>query len=216
MHIHILLSAGKMLPTGNAIDFIDGIPVSCVDVSRAMVILTATSIGLDMNATREELDNNKDMMARLEILRQKAATIMGMGDVSGKVSPKVMVVSSNNSQDGAAIVSRYFVATHLSETHPSIAMTAGQCLACACLIPDSIPNKTWKKGNSKLHQSSDKPIVQWEIPIEHLSGSHMFTVDLTSNTTTAGSLLINENSLLRTGYVTTVEPISEGRAFPLT
>jgi len=206
-----------MLPTGNPIDLIDGIPVSCVDVSRAMVILTATSIGLDMNATREELNENKDMMARLEILRQKAALIMGMGDVRGKVSPKVMVVSSKNSQeDGAAIVSRYFVATHLSETHPSIAMTAGQCLACACLIPDSIPNKTWKKSNSKLHQNNNKAIVQWEILIAHLSGSHMFTVDLTSNAATAESLLINENSLLRTGYVTTVEPISEGRAFPLT
>ena len=134
-----------MLPTGSAIDTISGIPVSCVDVSRPMVILAAESVGLTGQESKAELDAAVDAMEQLESLRVEAATRMGMGDVRGKVSPKLCLVSRPESPS-AVLSARYLVDPARCDTHPTIAMTAGQCLASATLVTGSVPNQLWQQG----------------------------------------------------------------------
>ena len=52
-------STGAFLPTGNIVDTIDGIDVTCMDVAMPMVIARATDFGLTGHETREELDANR-------------------------------------------------------------------------------------------------------------------------------------------------------------
>ena len=126
-------NTGKLLPTGNATDIIDGVPVSCVDFSTPMVLLAASSVGKTGYETKQELDLDGALLERLEILRLKAARLMGMGDVSGKVLPKLALLAPP--RQGGTITSRYFVPWNCHAAH---SVTGAVCIAAACSIPGSI------------------------------------------------------------------------------
>jgi 2-methylaconitate cis-trans-isomerase PrpF len=81
--------SGKLLPTGNTRDVIDGIEVSCVDVAMPMIMMRAKDFGLAGYEGRAEINPNKALFARIEKVRKEAGRRMGFGDVSDKVIPKV-------------------------------------------------------------------------------------------------------------------------------
>ncbi len=133
---------GTFLPTGNLVDVIDGIEVTCMDVAMPMVIATAASFGLTGYETVAELDDNKDFFARMETIRLKAGAMMGMGDVSHSVIPKFGLVAPP--KHGGTVAARYFMPW---KCHPTMAVTGAQCLACCVLAPGTvadvaIPNET--------------------------------------------------------------------------
>ncbi|MEL6103136.1 MAG: PrpF domain-containing protein, partial [Pseudomonadota bacterium] len=82
-------ATGQMLPTGNLIDVIDGIAVTCLDVTMPMVIARSSDLGLTGSETPAELNSNAALLDRMERIRIDAARRMGMGDVSKSVIPKV-------------------------------------------------------------------------------------------------------------------------------
>lgn len=86
-------STGAFLPTGNIIDTIDGIDVTCMDVAMPMVIARATDFGLTGHETREELDANRGCFDRMDAIRIQAGALMGMGDVTKSVTPKFGLVA---------------------------------------------------------------------------------------------------------------------------
>lgn len=124
---------GQLLPTGNAIDIIDGIAVSCVDFTTPMVFIAAASVGKTGHESKAELDGDSALLARLEQLRLKAALLMGMGDVAAKVLPKLALLSSPRA--GGTISSRYFVPWNCHAAH---AATGATCVAAACCIPGTV------------------------------------------------------------------------------
>lgn len=124
---------GKLLPTGNVIDMIDGIPVSCVDYSTPIVFLAAQSVGKTGCESKQELDADSSLLNRLETIRRQAALKMGLGDVSGKVLPKIVLLAPP-AADGS-ITSRYFVPWNCHAAH---AVTGALCVAAACQIPGSV------------------------------------------------------------------------------
>ena len=133
---------GTFLPTGNLVDVIDGIEITCMDVAMPMVIATAASFGLTGYETVAELDDNKDFFARMETIRLKAGAMMGMGDVSHSVTPKFGLVAPP--KHGGTVAARYFMPW---KCHPTMAVTGAQCLACCVLAPGTvadvaIPNET--------------------------------------------------------------------------
>src|SRR5581483_7223119 len=81
--------SGKLLPTGNLRDVIDGIEVTCIDVAMPMIMMRAKDFGLSGTEGRAEINANKELFARLEPIRREAGKRMGFGDVSDKVIPKV-------------------------------------------------------------------------------------------------------------------------------
>ena len=81
--------SGKMLPTGNPRDVIDGIEVTCIDVAMPMIMMRAKDFGLTGYEGRAEINANKALFARIEPIRLEAGRRMGFGDVSDKVIPKV-------------------------------------------------------------------------------------------------------------------------------
>ena len=54
---------GKLLPTGNVVDIIDGVEVSCVDLSSPLVFATAASLGKTGYESKQELDNDAELLA---------------------------------------------------------------------------------------------------------------------------------------------------------
>jgi 2-methylaconitate cis-trans-isomerase PrpF len=124
---------GAMLPTGQAIDVIDGIEVSCVDVAMPMMIARATDLGITGYETREELDANTALFARMEALRLEAGKLMGLGDVTKSVTPKLGLIAPPRA--GGHFSVRYFMPW---TAHPTLAVTGSQCLAACALVPGSV------------------------------------------------------------------------------
>lgn len=120
---------GKLLPTGRALDVIDGIEVSCVDMAMPVIMMHAAAFGKTGHETPAELDADRALYARMEAIRIKAGALMGMGDVSKLVVPKVVLLAKP--QHGGTISSRYFVPYSCHENH---AVTGALCVAAACAI----------------------------------------------------------------------------------
>lgn len=126
---------GKLLPTGNVRDRIDGIDVTCIDVTMPMVIANASAFGKSGYESRDELRADTDFLAHIEQIRRKAALKMGMGDVQGKVIPKFAIVSPPRA-DGH-FSSRYFAAE--GKAHPSYAVSGSICIsACSALAGTTV------------------------------------------------------------------------------
>lgn len=124
---------GALLPTGHAREEINGVEVTCVDVAMPMILLRARDLGLRGDETKTEIDGNKALFERLEPIRMEAGRRMGLGDVSGKVVPKVGILSP--ARDGGTITSRYLTPHALHAAH---AVTGAVCIASACSIPGTI------------------------------------------------------------------------------
>ncbi|MBP0657323.1 4-oxalomesaconate tautomerase, partial [Mycobacterium tuberculosis] len=65
----------------------------CIDMAMPMMVVEASQLGVTGSETPAELDANEDLLKRLEALRLKAGKAMGLGDVSGIVIPKPVLVS---------------------------------------------------------------------------------------------------------------------------
>jgi 2-methylaconitate cis-trans-isomerase PrpF len=135
---------GKLLPTGNAVDRIDGIDVSCVDVAVPMVIIRAADLGKDVNEKIEALDADKELMARLRSLWVEAGLRMQLKKRGGEpmtaddlanseTIPKVCLVGPPAGNGN--ITARYFTP---QAGHRSMAVSGGCCLAAAALVPGTV------------------------------------------------------------------------------
>ena len=124
---------GKFLPTGNLRDLIDGIEVTCMDVTMPVVIGRAADFGISGYEDREKLDLNKPLFARMESIRLQAAKLMGLGNVSGSVAPKFALFAPP--KQGGSLCVRYFMPW---QTHPTLAVTSSQCLAACALTIGSV------------------------------------------------------------------------------
>jgi 2-methylaconitate cis-trans-isomerase PrpF len=124
---------GKLLPTGHPLDVIDGIEVSCVDMAMPIAIMSAAAFGKSGYETPAELDADKKLMARMESVRIKAGVLMGMGDVTKLVVPKVALLAPP--RHGGTVSSRYFVPYACHENH---AVTGAICVASACAIEGTV------------------------------------------------------------------------------
>ena len=73
---------GSLFPTGQRIDTIDGIEVSCIDAAMPMMIVRARDLGVSGGESPGELDTTPGLLERLEAMRRQAGRMMGLGDVS--------------------------------------------------------------------------------------------------------------------------------------
>src|ERR1044072_9421490 len=92
--------SGQLLPTGKVRDVIDGIEVTCIDVAMPMILMRATDFGRTGYEWRVEFAANKECSARTEPIRRKAGAMMGFGDVTDKVIPKVGLLAPPREASG--------------------------------------------------------------------------------------------------------------------
>lgn len=126
-------SCGALLPTGNAMDVIDGVEVTLIDNGMPCVIMHASDMGISGTETREDLEANQALRDRLEAIRLQAGPLMNLGDVKDKTVPKMTMISAP--RDGGAIATRTFIP---HRCHASIGVLGAVSVATACLIPGSV------------------------------------------------------------------------------
>jgi 2-methylaconitate cis-trans-isomerase PrpF len=146
---------GRLFPTGNRIDRVDGVDVSCVDFSTPLVFVAAEDFGKSGHETKKELDADEGLKTRLESIRLQVALKAGMGDVSDKVLPKIALVAPP--RKGGVIASRYFTPWNCHSAH---AVTGALCVAAAASVPGTVPHR---------HARPD-PADPLLIAIEHPAG----------------------------------------------
>ncbi|GLT08352.1 hypothetical protein GCM10007928_05830 [Sulfitobacter porphyrae] len=171
---------GAFLPTGNLIDTIDGIEVTCMDVAMPLVIARAADFGLTGYETAAELDENAGFYARMEAIRLEAGKRMGMGDVSRSVTPKFGLLAP--ATQGGTIATRYFMPW---KCHPSMAVTGAQCLASCVLTPGTVAD-----GLAAIPKETPATIT-----LEHASGTIDVVVDFEN---TAQGFNLKSAGLVRT------------------
>lgn len=175
---------GKLLPTGQALDVIDGISVTCIDVAMPMVIARAADLGISGHESRETLDADVRLFQRIEAIRLTAGERMGLGDVSESVVPKFGLLAEP--REGGAVCARYFMPWR---THPAYAVTGAICTACALVLPGTVAD-----GIAQLPDQRPYPLT-----IEHPSGAIDVLLDAGFGDTAAtGEFQLHNAGLLRT------------------
>lgn len=127
---------GHYLPTGNKLDIFNGIKTTCLDISMPVVFIIAEDMDISGYETPNELDANRELFEKLEDIRDQASKKMGLGSAKGNVIPKIAVISK--SKDNGDINIRYFTPT---TSHPSLAVSAGFCVAAGSFIKGTLLNK---------------------------------------------------------------------------
>jgi hypothetical protein len=127
---------GKLLPTGNVVDTIDGIEATCLDMAMPVVIMAAEAFCKSGTETPEEFEADRELFARLAAIRVQAGWMMGLGDVTRAVVPKPVLVSPPRS--GGSITSRYFTPL---KCHRSHAATGALAVAAAAMLPGSVASR---------------------------------------------------------------------------
>jgi 2-methylaconitate cis-trans-isomerase PrpF len=159
---------GQLLPTGNVRDVFDGVEVSCVDVAVPMVILRADALGLRGDESVSSLNANDALKARLRSiwvqaglamrLKRKGVPMTAEELAASETVPKVCLVSPPT--QGGHISARYFTP---QESHASLAVTGGWCLAAACLIPGTTSHDI-AQGVEPLSAQNTERVVAMENP----------------------------------------------------
>lgn len=181
-------ATGAMFPTGNQIDVIDGIEVSCMDVAMPMVIARASDFGLSGAETAAELDDNRAFFARMEAVRLKAGALMGMGDVSTSVTPKFGVLAPAKNGGTAAV--RYFMPWN---THPTLAVTGSQCLSACLLCPGTVAEGLASGlDGSPSRLRLEHPMGHLDVTVAHTNGGNGFDVISAGLVRTARKLAAGE------------------------
>ncbi|OQD76160.1 hypothetical protein PENDEC_c005G02883 [Penicillium decumbens] len=139
---------GKLLPTGNVTDMIDGIAVTCADAANPCVFVRATDLGVDGNLTPDEITAHPGLLSRLDSIRRQAGVKMGLAETSAAVTgsiPKIALVgrpSVSGSRDleqkqTSADVDLLARALSVGQPHKAVPITVALALAAAARVPGS-------------------------------------------------------------------------------
>jgi 2-methylaconitate cis-trans-isomerase PrpF len=124
---------GKLLPTGRAVDAIDGIEVTLLDAAMPVMIVRARDLHKTGYEQPAEYAADRDFAKALEALRLKAGRMMGLGDVSQSVIPKPILIAAPKA--GGSFAARYFMPY---VCHNAFATTGAVAVATAAVTPGTL------------------------------------------------------------------------------
>ncbi|WP_299484180.1 4-oxalomesaconate tautomerase [uncultured Roseibium sp.] len=184
IHLQFMKVEGSItsgiFPTGATLEVINGVDVSCMDVAMPMVIGRAADFGISGYESAGDLDSNKPLMEKIEAIRLVAGERMGLGDVTGSVTPKFGLLAP--ARDGGSACIRYFMPWNC---HPTLAVTGSQCLAACLLAPGTV-------GDGLLAETHASPA---RLQLEHPMGKMEVVIDFE---TRDGTFHVTSAGLLRT------------------
>ena len=122
---------GALLPTGHAVDIVQGVACTLIDNGMPIVVMRASDFGLTGQEARKALEADSALKQRLEAIRLEAGPMMGLGDVAEKSVPKMTLVCAPT--DGGAISTRSFIP---HRCHATIGVFAAISVATACGLPE--------------------------------------------------------------------------------
>jgi 4-oxalomesaconate tautomerase len=171
---------GALLPTGRPVDEIDGLPMTLIDNGMPCVVMRARDLGRTGTETREALDADAALKARVEAIRLKAGLLMQLGDVKEKSVPKMVLVAPPRA--GGAISTRSYIP---HRAHASVGVFAALSVATACLLPESPAH-----GLASIPPGRTKRML-----VEHPSGASPVSITVAEKD---GSVEVKEAALIST------------------
>ena len=125
-------TCGALLPTGRAVDLVNGIAVTCIDNGMPVVVMRASDVGRTGYETRDQLDKDTELKARIEAIRLAVGPMMNLGDVTAQTVPKMILLAPP--RESGVVSTRSFIP---HRAHATIGVFAAVSVATACLLPDS-------------------------------------------------------------------------------
>lgn len=181
---------GRLFPTGNRVDLIDGVAVSMIDFATPLVFVPAEAVGKTGHESKKELDADAVLKKRLESIRLQIAEMAGMGDVREKVLPKIALVASPRA--GGVIASRYFTPW---SCHSAYAVTGALCLSAASVLPGTVVH-----GVARLNE-----LDPYLVRIEQPAGTLEIRLDI------QGDLASPAPEIVSAGLIRTARKLFEGK-----
>ncbi|MCA0942071.1 4-oxalomesaconate tautomerase [Salipiger pacificus] len=178
---------GALLPSGNRVDVIDGLACTLIDNGMPCVILRASDMGITGTESRETLDGDTALKARLESIRLQAGPLMNLGDVAAKSVPKMTLVSAP--QAGGVVSTRSFIP---HRCHATIGVFAAVSVATACTLP-----------GTPAAEVAVLPGGGETFAIEHPTGAAEVLLERDA-----------EGAVRRAGSLRTARKLFDGRVFP--
>ena len=181
-------ACGRLLPTGNPRDTVNGLDVTLIDNGMPVIIVRAADLDRTGYESKAALDADDALKERIEALRLACGPLMTLGDVSARTFPKVCLVAPP--RDGGLISARCFIP---HDCHAAIGVFAAVSLATACMTPGAVTD-----GMAILPDGTRKTCA-----IEHPTGTFVTSVQLDSTST----------NVERAGIVRTTRKLFDGRVF---
>jgi 4-oxalomesaconate tautomerase len=182
---------GALLPTGNPSDIIGGVEVTCIDNGMPVVLLRASDFGFSGMESCAEIEANLKALARIETVRLEAGRLMGLGDVTSAVVPKMCLVSAP--QSGGCINTRTLIP---HECHASVGVFGAVSVATACVLPGTIAHllSSLPSGHVKL------------MDVEHPTGTFRVRLEVAGPS--------DAPTVERSGLIRTARALFDGVVFP--
>jgi 4-oxalomesaconate tautomerase len=175
-----------VFPTGNILDVIDGVEVTCVNAGMPVVVVSARDVGRAGYEPVAALEADAGLAARILALRLAAGELMGLGDVSATTVPKVTLVAPP--ADGGSICTRTFIPVRV---HEAIGVLGAVSVAAAIATEGAAG-----------HDLAKLIPGQTRFDIEHPSGHTEVEAEL------------DGHALVRSGVVRTARKLFDGIVFP--
>jgi 4-oxalomesaconate tautomerase len=174
---------GALFPTGNLLDRFDGIEVTCIDNGMPVVIMRATDLGATGYESRDELNANTALKARIESIRLQAGPAMKLGDVAKKVVPKMCLVAPP--KDSGHITTRTFIP---HDCHSAVGVLGAVTVATAAVTPGTVANSV----------AQVPPGGRKEFSVQHPTGEFTVTLTMAEGNPANSQTTVERASLLRT------------------
>ena len=187
-------SCGSLLPTGNVVDIVHGVPVSCVDNGMPVVVMAASDVGITGYESPAELEANSSLRATIEAIRLEVGPMLNLGDVAKATVPKLTMVAPP--RDGGSLCTRTFIP---HRCHDAIGVLGAVSVATAALLPGT-PAATVLGVNVGPAGAATLLVV------EHPTG----TFDVAIEIDLSGEVPV----VHRSGIIRTARKLFDGTVFP--
>lgn len=179
-------TCGALLPSGNAVDEVEGVRVTLIDNGMPCVVMKAEDVGVTGYEDRETLDADDALKARIEKIRLAVGGRMNLGDVTDKSVPKMMLVAPP--RNGGAVTVRSFIP---HRAHATIGVLGAVSVATACLLPGTPAAEVAEVGEGQRRTLS----------VEHPTGEMTVVIELDDAGEVATAALLRTARKLMDGEV---------------
>lgn len=184
-------TTGALLPTGNVVDKVAGMRVTCIDNGMPVVLVRAADLGVSGYEEPENLEANVALRESIENLRIQVGSMMNLGDVTKKSVPKICLVAAP--ANGGNVSTRTFIP---HDCHRAVGVLGAVTVATACLLPGSIA-----EGIATIPDGVEKTFS-----VEHPSGATQIRLVVDENTEP-------RKSIIRVGVLRTARTLMRGEVF---
>ena len=156
-------TTGSLLPTGNVVDEltvpdVGAIQVSMVDAANACVFVRAADLGLTGRELPDALDQNTELLTKLQKIRRAASVAMGIArdedeartingvPIIGFVSPPMDAPTLSGNPISAAQVDLTVRFLSNGQPHRALPLTASLCTGVAARIAGTVVNQAMGPG----------------------------------------------------------------------